>query len=71
MNPQPGRNFDSSLHRKCWTARSDDVKYLFQHDYPFKPFDLDGTLLNTIDDLGAAANHVLEQHGLTSKKATL
>lgn len=26
-------------------------------------FDLDGTLLNTIDDLGAAANHALEANG--------
>ena len=25
-------------------------------------FDLDGTLLNTIDDLGAATNHALELH---------
>ncbi len=27
-------------------------------------FDLDGTLLNTISDLGHCANHVLEMHGL-------
>ena len=27
-------------------------------------FDLDGTLLNTIDDLGRAANHALQLHGL-------
>ncbi|MCF6434037.1 HAD-IA family hydrolase [Pseudoalteromonas sp. MMG022] len=27
-------------------------------------FDLDGTLLNTCDDLGAALNHTLESHGL-------
>lgn len=29
-------------------------------------FDLDGTLLDTTDDLGAALNHVLTQHGLPS-----
>jgi phosphoglycolate phosphatase len=27
-------------------------------------FDLDGTLVDTADDLGAALNHVLQQHGL-------
>lgn len=27
-------------------------------------FDLDGTLLNTIEDLGACANHILGKHGL-------
>ena len=29
-------------------------------------FDLDGTLLNTIEDLGYAANHALQAHGYTT-----
>lgn len=29
-------------------------------------FDLDGTLLNTIEDLGRAANHALEMHGFAT-----
>lgn len=29
-------------------------------------FDLDGTLLNTIADLGAATNHALKEHGFTT-----
>lgn len=28
-------------------------------------FDLDGTLLNTIDDLGSAVNHALKEHGFS------
>ena len=30
-------------------------------------FDLDGTLVNTIDDLGLATDYVLEQYGRTPK----
>jgi len=33
-------------------------------------FDLDGTLLNTIDDLGFACNHALEQTGLPTHPIT-
>ena len=32
-------------------------------------FDLDGTLVDTADDLGAALNHVLRQHGFPEKQA--
>lgn len=34
-------------------------------------FDLDGTLLDTADDLGAALNHVLTKHGKTTVSADL
>ncbi len=33
-------------------------------------FDLDGTLVDTADDLGAALNHVLVRHGFTAKTPT-
>lgn len=33
-------------------------------------FDLDGTLLNTISDLGTAANHALEAHGFSTHPIT-
>ena len=34
-------------------------------------FDLDGTLLNTITDLGTAANYALEKNGFPPHKITL
>ncbi|KNC65487.1 HAD family hydrolase [Pseudoalteromonas ardens] len=34
-------------------------------------FDLDGTLLNTSDDLGAALNHVLQQHEMAEVPRTV
>ena len=30
-------------------------------------FDLDGTLLNTLDDLAGATNYALAQHGLPAR----
>ena len=34
-------------------------------------FDLDGTLLNTIDDLAVSANYALRQHGYPELTAIL
>ena len=34
--------------------------------YPVIIFDLDGTLLDTVDDIGSAANQVLKEMGYSS-----
>lgn len=38
--------------------------------YELVLFDLDGTLLNTIDDLGEAVNHAMAQHGFPLRTRT-
>ena len=38
--------------------------------YKFAVFDLDGTLLDTLDDLTAAVNHALKKYNLPERTVT-